>query len=376
MRTHINSGVRRITPGAIRGHAYRSESTIDRKSLIKAAREASQALNLRSTVRMVLGEIVSCYGAQQIDRGLMVWPSNKYLAQKTGLVERTIRFALRDLIEAELIEPCDSANRKRFAIRSEDGVIIDAYGFNLMPLYVRRLEFEQTLTHMRIEEKIRRQHFDEITICRKALEEMLRDIANPTLENAFRALLTDTPDRHSKLMLENVLARYRALKTAVEQVYLEKVDSGRPGVSFPHIESNKNISVENCQKAAETPEPTKTVLQTEQVPLALIVEACPTLSTYDRHVTSVGELIETSRRLRSSIGAHIDAWNEAVGKLGEPITAILVAYVLQVHEDDQNSGKRLIKNPGGMFRSLARRFEAGEFDLKQELIALRRRHMA
>lgn len=71
---------------------------------------------------------------------LIVFPSNVALATRTnGLDERTIRRSIGRLIEAGLIARRDSATRKRFPLRY-GGVIRDAFGFDLRPLFERKAE--------------------------------------------------------------------------------------------------------------------------------------------------------------------------------------------------------------------------------------------
>src|SRR3712207_8629910 len=56
------------------------------------------------------------------------WPSNIYLESRTGLTERAIRFAIRGLIDLQLITPKDSPNGKRYAVKDLSGEIVDAFG--------------------------------------------------------------------------------------------------------------------------------------------------------------------------------------------------------------------------------------------------------
>ncbi|WP_386684926.1 helix-turn-helix domain-containing protein [Loktanella sp. R86503] len=67
----------------------------------------------------------------------IVFPSNAILSERTnGLNERTIRRCIEHLVVAGLIQRRDSATRKRFPLRY-GGVIKDAFGFDLQPMYDR-----------------------------------------------------------------------------------------------------------------------------------------------------------------------------------------------------------------------------------------------
>lgn len=70
----------------------------------------------------------------------IVFPSNASLSERTnGLDERTIRRCICRLVTAGLIQRRDSATRKRFPLRY-GGVIRDAFGFDLTPMYRREDE--------------------------------------------------------------------------------------------------------------------------------------------------------------------------------------------------------------------------------------------
>ena len=137
-----STGGRRLRHAALaaRQLALDPGRSITRKELSAAAREAEKALQLRPTLRLVLSELVACWGEQAWDR-VLVWPSNDHLVSRTGLTERAIRFAMRGLIDLQLIVPKDSPNGKRYAIRDLAGEIVDAFGFDLTPLYARRGEW-------------------------------------------------------------------------------------------------------------------------------------------------------------------------------------------------------------------------------------------
>ena len=57
---------------------------------------------------------------------------------RTGLTERAIRRILRQLIDLQLLAPKDSPNGKRYAVKDLGGQVVDAFGFDLTPVYARR----------------------------------------------------------------------------------------------------------------------------------------------------------------------------------------------------------------------------------------------
>ncbi len=134
----VNTGGRPLTRAALAGRrrALDEGRAVSRRELAGHARDAAKSLALRPSLRQVLEALVAAWGEQPWAR-LLVWPSNERLCEKTGLSERAVRYALRDLVALELIAPKDSANGKRYAIRAPDGSIVDAFGFDLLPVVAR-----------------------------------------------------------------------------------------------------------------------------------------------------------------------------------------------------------------------------------------------
>ena len=382
METNVG-GTRRLHRGALRAREFvvERERGVGRKELMSAARECAEGLQLRASVRLVLAELAACYGEQQLDKGLIVWPSNDHLSRRTGLVERTIRKCVSELVALSVVLPMDSANRKRFAIRAENGDVLDAFGFDLAPLFARRQEWTAMLMRQRLEREARSRLFDEITMSRKAAEEALAAAASvgvdvSSLGEAMAALARRTPRRGQSGSLDAVIRDWAAVRKSAEDAFFVASDnskeSGRTGKSFRHIETNKEPSTEGCTKVFRSDETAKPA---DTLKPSLIVEACPALKDYDEPLTTTDEIARLGRYLRPSIGAHLDAWTEAERSVGPNVAAALVLYVLQLVADDQTTSHARIRNPGGLYRDLVRRASAGTFDLGEELRRMRRKRM-
>ena len=91
--------------------------TVTNKDLLKAAADAAKALALNPKERQVLTELALCFGGQQLDAGLLCWPSNAHLSDRTNIPERTLSRVLSTLCRQGLIVARDSANGKRFPIK-------------------------------------------------------------------------------------------------------------------------------------------------------------------------------------------------------------------------------------------------------------------
>src|SRR5918994_4349500 len=156
-----SSGGRRLRHAvlAARKLALEDGRTVTRKELSAAARDAGKALDLRPAQRAVLSELVACWGEQEWER-LLVWPSNDYLVGRTALTDRAIRKSIRKLVDLGLIVPKDSPNGKRYALKDLAGEIIDAYGFDLTPVYARRGEWAQRIVEHKQLREVQKQAFD------------------------------------------------------------------------------------------------------------------------------------------------------------------------------------------------------------------------
>jgi len=374
------SGIRRLSEGALtagRTRAHKEEG-VDRKALSSAARAAGRALELRHSVRLVLSELVGCYGEQALDKGLMVWPSNDYLCDRTGLAERTLRKCIAELVRLALVQPVDSANRKRFAV-IRNGVVQNAYGFNLEAIYARRHEFASLILEREAAAARARALFDELTIQRKAVEETLRRLKPDFPEvdcsaesGEFEALLRSLPRRSRLGDPSQALAHWVRLRSAVENLFysasIAKKESGTGGAKGRHIESNQDCSVENCQTAQRICE-----AEGDDLPIRLVVEACPVAAEYGHEIKTKADLVRAGKAIRSYIQASPDAWSEVARDIGEGGCAALTLFVAQLVADDAGFGK--IKRPGGLFRSIGRQVKLDRGKLRREILALRRRRL-
>ncbi|MPR11442.1 plasmid replication protein RepC [Microvirga tunisiensis] len=380
-----SSGGRRLRHAALaaRKLALEAERTVTRRELSAAARDASKALDLRPAQRAVLSELVACWGEQEWER-LLVWPSNDYLMSRTGLTERAIRRILRQLIDLQLIAPKDSPNGKRYAVKDLSGQVVDAFGLDLTPIYVRRGDWAVMLMEQKQLREVKKRAFDEVTICRRATEEALSALAEhfPEVDRAqfegeLKTLQARTPARSKVTLPADLLDAWQLLRTRVEEVFYE---AGNAGLGVRHINNNNGSPSETCNKGFPTKaEAVRSTEQTsEHLSPELILEACPTLSDFGQPVRDLADIVSAGRYLRASLGAHESAWAEAVEDIGTVRAAIAVIYVLQLYEDDaaKNGGESRIKNPGGYFRALTRMVKSGKIDLAVELLAMRRRRMA
>jgi replication initiation protein RepC len=372
-----SSGGRRLRHAALAAKKFVLEAgrTITRKELSAAAREAEKALGLSAPQRLVLSQLVACWGEQATDR-LLVWPSNQRLVATTGLSERAIRNAIRVLIELQLLAPKDSPNGKRYAVRNSTGQVIDAFGFDLTPVYARRFEWTATVSEQRRRKEHLKRLFDEITICRRAAEEVLSALAHhypaidrSEIEHCLTTLKARSPKRSGASLPEGLTEAWQELRQLAEDVFYQ---AGCGGTKCRQIEPEKGSLSETCNKASQVQ---RQNLNNLSLP-TLVLEACPVVSCWAHPIRDEIDIVTAGRFLRASLGAHSSIWSEATSDIGAVSAALAVIYVLQLCDDDVSSGKHIIRNPGGYLRSVVRLIKKGELNLMSELLILRRRRMA
>lgn len=113
--------------------------------LLDALTKARKHYDLLPATLVVLKALCSFLPRQALedDAPMLVWPSNATLMDRcSGLPERSLRRHIDRLISAGFITRKSSANGKRFALRIRHS-IVDAFGFDLQPLFNRQEEILQ-----------------------------------------------------------------------------------------------------------------------------------------------------------------------------------------------------------------------------------------
>jgi replication initiation protein RepC len=355
MHTISGRGFRRANALAISAKAMQTHDiSVSRAELSKDAKRAAEALELRPALRLVLNELVGVWGEKEISGRLMVWPSNAFLGDRTGLSERAIRYALSELGRLQLISIRDSANGKRFAIRNEAGEFVDAYGFDLSPLHSRRSEFDAILEGRDKRRRHIRRMAGHITTCKRQIAAIIEtltdehpDIERSDISARLSELAGELPRRFADVPEAAVIDAWNALLETAEQRLKESANGGN---SCRLIETDKGAE-SGFDNAPE-----------EVVGLALVQESCPALLDWGGRADDWESLVASARYLRPSIGASEDAWREAVERIGEQRAAIALALVLQLSAIDKT-----IRNPGGYFRAMCRMISEGRINLDLEL---------
>ena len=144
--------------------------------------------------------------------------------------------------------------------------LVDAFGFDLTPVYARRGEWAERLIEQKQAKEARKRTFDEITIARRAAQEALSSLAQEypdldrsELEGQFQGLLARTPVRSTKAMPIDILEEWKSLRGACEEAYYK---AGYAGTQYRHTNNNNGSPSESCNKGF--PKKAEAVRQTEQ----------------------------------------------------------------------------------------------------------------
>jgi len=142
-----NSGWRKPTPGLgiAEKHAQAGERTsVSKARACVAVKRVASHIGLKAGDMLLLDTLGAFTQPQDWEMGRrpIVWASNAYLMAQTGFSLSALKRHARRLAETGVIAFKDSPNGKRWGRRDADGVIVEAYGFDLSPLAARTEEFE------------------------------------------------------------------------------------------------------------------------------------------------------------------------------------------------------------------------------------------
>jgi replication initiation protein RepC len=382
---------------------------ITNKHLLKAAAYAAKALELKPKERQVLTELALSFGGQQLAAGLLCWPSNAHLSDRTNIPERTLGRVLSGLCRQGLIVARESANGKRFPIKNSKGEIVDARGFDLTPLYARALEFADQCKEIEVEAKLRRQLRGDLTAARNIVRDLCAAdtagllttiaarfdvLANPQprcassqeLAAAAEAFVTLADDARDILYAASEssemtgcarqidLHSKQDTKFPIEDCKQDRSDATAPPVSPKQSACGANEAFREKRDGIVRHNERSTVNAEKSIPkdLDLWRGACPELEHFDP-VRSIEQAAATGAELLRACGLAQRGFDGAARDIG-PVNAGLVAlFVYQRHADGERAGGTPIRSPGGLFVSLTREIAQGHNDLGRALTTMRQK---
>ncbi|MEM0949149.1 MAG: plasmid replication protein RepC [Pseudomonadota bacterium] len=413
------SGWRKATAGLATAEqlAHAGEqAAVPKTQAFVALKRVGAHIGLKAGDILLLDTLGAFTQAQDWEEGRrpIVWASNAYLMEQTGFSLSALKRHARRLAEAGVISFKDSPNGKRWGRRDEDGVIIEAYGFDLSPLSARAEEFEQLHIEIQAERALCQRLKRQITVSRRMIRARIEAALSGALKGPwaqlttlFEELLTRLPRRHTASeTLEKLMDWFRELQERVEAAYLKAVRADevventpeiieqvskktqemnpRGVISDPHIltttkldpvTSNSSEKEETAGVAPNAPPEERVDSELEDwvadvrkkrgaaLDLPTVMQACPEFASWARNMGGYlkdwGDLHRVAGQLRPMIGVSEHAWNLAQDRLGPQIATAALVLTFDKH------AKGEVASPGGYLRGMIEKAGAGELHLER-----------
>lgn len=400
-----NTGWRRPTANLAMAERFASDGeslSIPKTRAFAAVKRVGAHIGLKAADMLLLDTLGAFTQQQDWDQGQrpIVWPSNAYLSEQTGLSISALKRHARRLANLGIISFKDSANGKRWGRRGRDGRILEAYGFDLSPLAARAEEFEALHAQVQIERETCKRLKRQITVSRRIIRAQIEAITNQTLESLcdgfiakFEALLSQLPKRRTTSeTLEALLAGFKSLQHQLEQTYLKlnKVDQriyleanvdvleepqemGPKGAETePHTQTTNELKlVKSClpnsaaNQAHKHTSPLKNEVNNHasKIGISTILNVCPEFTQWSHNLGTTiknwTNLHTAAAQLAPMIGISVNAWNQAQGRLGRTTAAAAVALIFDKHSTGE------IRSPSGYLQGMLNKAASGKLHLDQ-----------
>ena len=420
-----HTGWRKPTPGLLQAEKYAEageQLSIPKSQAIVAAKKIAAAIGLKSQDLLLLDTFGAVTQPQDWEQGRrpIVWASNNFLMEQTGFSLATLRRHIRRLCETGVIAMKDSPNGKRWGRRDDDGVIVEAYGFDLAPLAARTEEFEGLYAQLQAERAYCASLRNTITVTRRVIRAKIEkalesDLRGPwtALQDEFEHLLQSLPKRSTgPEKLAMVLDWFKQLKARVEQAFeaafdwpmhsdveqLSQVQTS--GKVVPINRNMKPTSLKNETHILTTNQPnpvnsnrfetkhaagvspnmptpddvegqglvdldiewgTHTNKRGSDVDIPMLMASCPHFAEMARglhgYMKDWNDVHRAAAALRPMAGISENAWNVANQVLGPAVAAASIALIFDKHTDG------IVRSPGGYLRGLVEKAQVGELHL-------------
>lgn len=399
---------RQITAGDIP-----PKQSVDKWKLFRTVCEAKTEIGVSDRSLAVLNALLSFYPGAELssENGLVVFPSNAQLALRThGMAGTTLRRHLACLVDAGLIVRRDSPNGKRYARKSRNGAIGEAFGFDLRPLLARTEEFRAAAAKLAAEQQHLRLVRERVSICRRDITKLLDlsresspDADCQAFEFAFEQLIAGLPRKAPVGFFETLLEKLGKLRDELTN-RLEILLNSRKTATNDHqngwhkqnSDPDSNLESElglgkgqavcledgwhRVEKAAPTTHPgdqgrkePAPPLESptppsgpprRHIPLPAVLQACPQIADYapSGRVANWKDLMTAAIVVRTMLDVSADAYQDACSVLGYENAATVMACILERADR--------INSPGGYLRDLTRRARQQTFSLGPMIGAL------
>jgi replication initiation protein RepC len=345
----------------------------------------------------------------------VVWPSSALQREALGLGVTQAKTLNRYLVELGLITMKDSPNGKRYGRRDRQGRVVEAYGFDLSPLFTRMAEFQAIAEQGRALRERMRLLRRRATIARNGLLQILETAAEQgfsdatwqTLEGEGRALARSLRSiervEEMELGVASLERRQRKARERLESQLAAAagpipgaVDSDPKGPeNRPHQYNYKENSYPKKDTVIASEESKSGVASTEPKPSPTIwptgrqegqggqpertdngtvlkiktdelVRLAPRLRPYLRTSSPAWpDIVEAADWLRHDLGVSKSLWGDACLAMGREKAAIALAIV------SAKPAEHFTASPGSYFHGMVARAKAGNLNLARTLWGLR-----
>ena len=384
-------GRRPMTLALVRSQMQASQiepgKQIDKWKIFRDACDARSLLGLRDRALAVLNALLTFYPEASLsdESNLIVFPSNAQLtARANGIAGSTLRENLAHLVEAGLIQRCDSPNGKRYARKGTDGAIETAYGFSLSPLLARSEELALLAQQVAATQRHLKFVKERITIARRDVRKLLSAAIEDgvpgnweMVESLYVALMArlraaKNTEAFEGLLEELELLREEIINQLETLMITEKTDTNDADIR-QHIQNSNTESIIELEPSSgnelgEKPSPDieRKIEPIKAFPLGMVLRACPEIAMYGPggNIESWRDLMFAAVVVRSMLGVSPSAYQDACEVMGPENAAATMAAILE------RVGP--ISSPGGYLRDLTGKARRGEFSLGPVLMALLR----
>jgi len=241
-----HNGWRNPTPGLLQAEKFAQageQLAIPKNRATKAVKKVAACIGLKMPDIVLLDTLCAFTQEQDWEEGQrpIVWASNSYLEERTGMTVRCIQRHVRRLCEVGVISMKDSPNGKRFGKRDEDGYIQVAYGFDLAPLAARTNEFETLEARNAEEREFVKSMKSKLTITRRIIRAKIEKAQENQLRGPWSDLSAEFDQLLDCLPQRNLAAEKLLQIVEMFKLFQERVEAAF-AAAFDWPEYNDNVS--------------------------------------------------------------------------------------------------------------------------------------
>ena len=376
-----------LVKSQMRTSQIKAGKSVDKWKVYRDACDARTLLGLRDRAFAVLNALLTFHPDSELSEegNLIVFPSNAQLSGRAnGIAGTTLRENLAVLVDAGLIQRCDSPNGKRYARKGRDGSIETAYGFSLAPLLARSEELALMAQQVAAGQRHLKIVKERISIARRDVRKLISaaiedgapgDWARTEaifVELMGRLRQCKTVEIFEEILDELDLLREEVINQLEDLVNLQKSGTNADEIR-QHIQNSNTESTHELEPRSEKEQGARPSQNSgrgaepmKAFPLGLVLRACPEIAMYGPAgvVGNWRDLMMAAVVVRSMLGVSPSAYEEACEAMGPENAAVTMAAILE------RAGH--ISSAGGYLRDLTARARRGEFSLGPVLMALMR----